>query len=229
MLGSKMTEANLIENGFVLVAPFLDPVELSIYESAVSDVNESSIASRNLLDLTWCQDLATKIRGKLNNMGLLPKNSVAVQCTYFAKSVEQNWLVPVHQDLSIPVAEKIQHPDLSGWTLKDGVNFVQPPDYVLDELVAVRIHLDDCGITDGPLRIVAGSHKFGRVPNSEALSLRGHIGETVCPVRKGGALLMKPLVLHASSKSSGNHHRRVLHFVFGPPVLPFGLTWNCWS
>ena len=156
----------------------------------------------------------------------MPRNSIALQCTLFEKSVDQNWLVSIHQDLSIPVAEKVEHPDLNGWAEKDGVIFVQPPDCVLNELVAVRIHIDDCGMSDGPLRIVAGTHKFGRMANMIALTLRDQICETICPVSKGGALLIKPLVLHASSKSSGNSKRRVLHFVFGPSELPLGLKWK---
>jgi hypothetical protein len=38
-------------------------------------------------------------------------------------------------------------------------------------------------------------------------------------------MLMRPLLLHASSRASGASRRRVLHFVFGPRELPFGLAW----
>jgi len=37
---------------------------------------------------------------------------------------------------------------------------------------------------------------------------------------------MRPLLLHASSKAHTPRHRRVLHFVFGPPALPLGLHWH---
>jgi hypothetical protein len=43
--------------------------------------------------------------------------------------------------------------------------------------------------------------------------------------RSGGALILKPLLLHASSKARVAVHRRVLHFVFGPQALPLGLEW----
>lgn len=125
--------------------------------------------------------------------------------------------------MSIPVAAKINHPELIGWAEKEGSIFVQPPDTVLNEFVAVRVHIDECGENDGPLRVVVGSHKYGRIKNEGALALRDQIGETLCAVSKGGALLIKPLVLHASSKSTGHSKRRVLHFVFAPPELPFGL------
>ena len=41
------------------------------------------------------------------------------------------------------------------------------------------------------------------------------------PAKRGDALILRPLVLHASSKPSGSSLRRVLHFVFGPEVLPY--------
>jgi hypothetical protein len=39
-------------------------------------------------------------------------------------------------------------------------------------------------------------------------------------------MLMKPLLLHASSKASVAGIRRVLHFVFGPAQLPGALRWR---
>jgi hypothetical protein len=56
--------------------------------------------------------------------------------------------------------------------------------------------------------------------------LRTAGGESVVAVNRGGALVMRPLILHASSKASAPKARRVLHFVFGPPQLPFGLEWR---
>ncbi len=41
--------------------------------------------------------------------------------------------------------------------------------------------------------------------------------------RDGVAVI--PQVLHASSKATGSGLRRVLHFVFGPASLPYGLQW----
>jgi hypothetical protein len=45
------------------------------------------------------------------------------------------------------------------------------------------------------------------------------------PVPRARAMLMQPLLLHASSKATGTSRRRVLHFLFGPPALPCGLAW----
>jgi hypothetical protein len=132
----------------------------------------------------------------------------------------------MHQDLSIPVRGRVDDANLSGWSDKDGTLFVQPPDEVLDQLVAVRLHVDACGLGDGPLRVLPGSHTSGRLTATEVQVARRQFEEAPCEVQQGGALILKPLLLHASSKASGQSRRRVLHFVFGPRSLPHGLEWR---
>jgi ectoine hydroxylase-related dioxygenase (phytanoyl-CoA dioxygenase family) len=128
--------------------------------------------------------------------------------------------------LSIPVRERITHPACTGWSEKEGVCFVQPPLSVLQSLVAIRVHLDECGPAAGPLRVVPGSHRHGRLSESEGQHLRQVNGEFQCFAKRGDALLMRPLLLHASSRATEAVRRRVLHFVFGPAELPHGLGWN---
>jgi ectoine hydroxylase-related dioxygenase (phytanoyl-CoA dioxygenase family) len=151
---------------------------------------------------------------------------VAVQCTLLDKSPAKNWLVSLHQDLSIPVASRMDDPGLSGWSEKEGQLYVQPPVNVLEQLVAVRVHLDGCTAKNGALRVVPGSHTQGRVDQGKTESLREQHGETLVPVASGGALVMRPLILHASSKAITPGARRVLHFLFGPTSLPLGLEWR---
>jgi hypothetical protein len=182
--------------------------------------------SRRLLDQAWCAHLAGALRGDARIRSLLPGKAVAVQCTFFAKSPTKNWLVALHQDLSIPVKERVESPECSGWSEKEGQLYVQPPITVLERLVAVRVHIDDCPAENGALRVVPHSHMEGRLDPSQAEALRQRHGETVIPVAQGGVLVMRPLLLHASSKATSLNPRRVLHFVFGPPVLPLGLEWR---
>jgi ectoine hydroxylase-related dioxygenase (phytanoyl-CoA dioxygenase family) len=168
--------------------------------------------------------LARKVMGHPDVREVLPERARAVQCTFFEKSAATNWLVPIHQDLSIPVSGRVDHPALSGWSEKEGAVFVQAPDSVLEQMLAVRVHVDDCSLEDGPLRVVPGSHEFGRLEPAQAAQA-GRTAGVAIPANRGDALLMRPLVLHASSKSSGSSLRRVLHFVFGPESLPYGLSW----
>lgn len=182
--------------------------------------------SRCLLEEAWCAELAGTIRLHDALAPHVPRAHVAVQCTCFEKSDASNWLVPMHQDLGISVAGKVPHPRLSGWSEKEGVQYVQAPVSLLRQLVAVRLHLDACGEADGPLKVVPGSHRLGRFSAAQALLMRHGRGEIACPVPRGSAMVMRPLLLHASSKSRGEGRRRVLHFLFGPRSLPFGLHWH---
>lgn len=214
------------KDGFAVLSQILTDSACATISSELTQVPSNGIGCRRLLDFPWCKELAQTIRQHHVITKALPSDPVAVQCTYFEKSQDQNWLVPIHQDLSIPVREKVDHTSLFGWSEKDDSVFVQPPEMVLRELVAVRLHIDECGVDDGPLRVVPGSHKAGRLSNETALTVRDNLGEVVCTVAKGGALLLKPLLLHASSKAVGSSRRRVLHLVFGPRLLPFGLQWQ---
>ena len=79
---------------------------------------------------------------------------------------------------------------------------------------------------DGPLRVLPGTHTQGRLSPTSMATLRQQGTETVCTAPAGAALLMRPLLVHASSKSTGTSRRRVLHFAFGPATLPHGLRWH---
>ncbi|MES2743704.1 MAG: phytanoyl-CoA dioxygenase family protein [Pseudomonadota bacterium] len=210
----------------MIAPPLLAPNALAGLAAALSGVARDGPGSRQLLGQNWCASLAGRLRAQPMLAALLPPDAAAVQCTYFEKSAQQNWLVPLHQDLSIAVAHKVAHPGLRGWSEKEGCLFVQPPDAVLAQLVAVRLHIDHCSADDGPLRVVPCSHQHGRLSEEDAVRTRAAAGESACVVASGGALIMRPLLLHASSKSRGTGRRRVLHFVFGPRALPFGLRWQ---
>ena len=97
---------------------------------------------------------------------------------------------------------------------------------VLEQLVALRVHLDPCREEDGPLQFVPATHMLGRVDAGQARVLKGTGPVVTCALERGGVLMMRPLALHASSKAGGTSRRRVLHFVFGPPELPHGLRWE---
>jgi len=221
-----MHEHSFAANGFALVAEVLCPEECEAVAECVSPGVASSGGTRSLLEQPWCASLARRLREHSVLSTLVPAQFVAVQCTYFEKSAARNWLVPVHQDLSVPVAERVSAPALRGWSEKEGSIFVQAPIEVLEQLVAVRLHLDPCGEQDGPLRVVPGTHDRGRIEPEEAAAIRATAIEVACHTQKGEALALRPLLLHASSKATGTSKRRVLHFLFGPRHLPNGLRWQ---
>lgn len=181
---------------------------------------------RDLLRLRWCAELIAPLRAGLQALGLLSSDAVAVQCTLFRKTPDCNWKVPYHQDLSIPVAGKVAHHALSGWSEKDDGAYVQPPPELLAELLAVRLHLDPCRDDEGALRVVPGSHRLGRLRAERIAAMDKRRDEAVCTAEVGDLVLMRPLLLHASSKAMRPNGRRVLHFLFAPPDPGCGLRWR---
>ena len=220
-----MNADSFAANGFAIVPNVLSTAACTaIAEHVASD--SASSGARGLLQHQWCVALAKYVREHAALSELIPEMSVAVQCTYFEKSADHNWLVPIHQDLSIPVAERVEALQLHGWSEKEGLLFVQPPMDVLEKLIAVRVHLDACGANDGQLQVVPGSHLCGHIQAAEAILMRSAATAIRCSAAQGDALVMRPLLLHASSKSVGTSRRRVLHFVYGPRLIPHGLQWQ---
>jgi Phytanoyl-CoA dioxygenase (PhyH) len=221
-----MSQHNFKANGFALIPQIVSNLECDRISDKLNYLGKDLTGTRNLISQPWCQELADSLSQNQILSTLISSELVAVQCSYFQKSPSSNWLVPIHQDLSIPVAKRIENPILTGWSEKEGILYVQPPVEFLERLVAVRLHIDRCGIGDGGLRVVPGSHLGGKLNQTEALNLRQKKNQIECFAEKGDVLIVQPLLLHSSSKSSGSGLRRVLHFLFAPLALPCGLEWN---
>lgn len=143
---------------------------------------------------------------------------------YFDKPEQSNWFVAYHQDLSISVEKRLDIPGFGPWTVKQDQYAVQPPLPVLEQTLTLRIHLDDTDSSNGALKVIPGSHNKGLYrPGSGDLDREK---EVVCAVKKGGVMLMRPLLLHASARSTGAKRRRVMHIECSAAALPAGLNWS---
>jgi hypothetical protein len=149
--------------------------------------------------------------------------------TIFDKTPLANWKVPWHQDLTIAVSARFPVDGFGPWSVKGGVVHVQPPIEVLRQTVAVRVHLDDTPASNGALRLLPGTHRLGRVDESSLEVLQRDGREVVCSMKAGSALLMSPLLLHASSAAEVPTRRRVLHFEYSAAQLPADLEWSLGS
>jgi hypothetical protein len=147
-----------------------------------------------------------------------------VRGIYFDKPAGANWKVPWHQDLTIAVRERRNVAGYGPWSIKAGIPHVQPPVSILENILTLRLHLDCTDESNGALRIKPGSHKYGRLCSREIESWRQR-SDVIVRVAKGGVILMRPLLLHASSAAENPKHRRVLHFEFSSSDLPDGLEW----
>src|SRR5262249_21688283 len=113
----------------------------------------------------------------------------------------------------------------SAWTEKAGVPHVQPPVQVLQNMLAVRVHLDDCGPDNGPLRVLPGSHA-GELSPAGIADWIARTEPVTCVARAGDVLAFRPLLLHASSRAVTPQHRRVVQIEFAAGPLPGGLAWR---
>ncbi len=146
-----------------------------------------------------------------------------VKSIYFDKPEKANWYVAYHQDLTISVDKKLQLENFGPWTVKQNQYAVQPPVGLLEQNFTIRIHLDDTDADNGALRIIEASHlkKIYRPETIDHASEK----ETICPVHSGGIMIMKPLLLHSSGRSTSGKRRRVIHIEFSDQALPEGLAW----
>lgn len=155
------------------------------------------------------------------------KTYFVVKSIYFDKPATSNWVVPYHQDLTINLSEKIITDSFSNWTSKHNQVSAQPPISILENIFTIRIHLDDTTQENGAVKIIPRSHLKGiiQLTNNEIDKNE----EFICEVSKGSIMLMKPLTLHASTRTTNNKRRRVIHIEFSNQKLPNNLQWSEYS
>ncbi len=155
---------------------------------------------------------------------LLGDNYFVVKSIYFDKPQTSNWYVSYHQDLTISVDKKMPVDGYENWTNKQNQFAVQPPINILENIVTVRIHLDETDENNGALKVVPKSHLKGIYrPETIDWSVER---EEYCKVQEGGIMLMKPLLLHSSGRTINNKQRRVVHIEFSNQELPEELDWS---
>ncbi len=222
-------------DGSALLPAVFDSIELATLIEAISSIDQKDgvrsrggiYAIRNLLHLSSvARSLAhlPKVCGIVRDHLVLV--AFPVRGTLFDKTPGANWLVPWHQDLTICVAARIDLPGYGPWTTKAGVCHVQPPAAILQAILSIRIHLDDCDESNGALRVLPGTHRLGRLTPRQIEEHQRSAEPVLSPVAAGGVLVMRPLLLHASSAASNAAHRRVIHIDYASSELDGGLRWS---
>lgn len=180
---------------------------------------------RNLLNVVpLTRDLANSAACRALVEPTLGSNARVVRGIYFDKHPDANWKVAWHQDLTIAVQQRIDVDGYGPWSIKAGIHHVQPPVSILENMLTVRLHLDDTGAANGALRVVPGSQQQGRL-DPEQIEYWKQQRPFTCVVKSGDALMMRPLLLHSSLAAVSPKHRRVLHFEYSSIDLPAGLCW----
>jgi ectoine hydroxylase-related dioxygenase (phytanoyl-CoA dioxygenase family) len=226
--------AEIEKNGFTICDNVLSPKHVTRLLAAVGRIEAqgalrkrgATFAVRNLLNVSAeVRDLANSAAVRKMVELVLGSECFAVRGILFDKIPEANWKVPWHQDVTIAVQEKVEASGFGPWSIKADVLHVQPPAFVLERMISIRLHLDPCGEANGALRVIPGSHRQGRIREEQIARIRSEVPERICEVKAGGALLMRPLLLHASAPSLVPDHRRVIHIDFAAVKLPNGMCW----
>jgi hypothetical protein len=157
---------------------------------------------------------------------ILGSASRPVRAVLFNKTPTTNWRLGWHQDRTIAVTTRIEVDGFGPWTCKKGVIHVAPPFSVLAGMVTLRIHLDPVSATNAPLLIAPGSHRYGRIRQSDVPRVVRECGTSACLAQAGDVWLYATPILHASDAAYDPVRRRVLQIDFAAGELPGGLQWR---
>ena len=129
----------------------LDSAAFARFESAYLAEGIEASNSRDLLLSPAVRALAVSPALRWLVEPVLGLGAFPVCARLFNKNPDTNWLVPWHKDLTIRVRERREVAGYGPWSRKDGVDHVQPPVAVLENMLAVRIHLDPADSSNGGL------------------------------------------------------------------------------
>ena len=230
----KTYKSEIEELGFTTIENIYSTEEVQKIIETINQVDTSKDTFRKSNDLFAIRQFLKEVpetqnlifNENLQNVisELFGKNYFVIKSIYFDKPETSNWYVSYHQDLTISVDKKIELDNFKFWTTKQNQFAVQPPIEILENIYTIRIHLDDTDENNGALKVIEKSH-LKKIYRPENIDWQTE-NETICNVKKGGLMIMKPLILHSSSRTTNNKKRRVIHIEFSDANLPNGLNWS---
>lgn len=209
------------KQGFAIIPEILRPKEVGslLDELSRAELPRSRAGVRHAMRLPAVVAVAQNSRLMAIARQVLGEAALPFRATLFDKSPTANWLVVWHQDTALPLRERRDTPGWGPWSVKDGVAYAHAPASSLRQVLALRVHLDDSTAGNGPLRVLPGTHTLGVLTDDALHDLSTRIAAVDCLVSRGGVLAMRPLIVHASSKSQAEIPRRVLHIEYAASRL----------
>jgi hypothetical protein len=206
----------LDDQGFEIVPDVIDSgaVSLLIQILSSSSLQRSRAGTRNAFQIDEVRSLALDPSLMTFANEALGDRATPFRATLFDKSPYSNWLVVWPQDTALPLRERRDAPGWGPWSVKEGVICAHAPASALEQVLAIRIHLDDSTAENGPLRVLPATQRLGVLSDDAIHELAERTPVIECRVGSGGLVLMKPLIVHASSKSKNDAPRRVLHIEY---------------
>jgi ectoine hydroxylase-related dioxygenase (phytanoyl-CoA dioxygenase family) len=217
------------ENGFAVVPGLFSSDCMDRLLEAVDRLapRRSRAGIRHALGLAPVAGIARQTQVIGLARAVIGPDAFPFRATLFDKSPQSNWLVVWHQDTALPLRKPGEALGWGPWSVKEGVHYAHAPAAAMSQVLALRIHLDDSNAENGPLRVLPRTHMLGVLSDDRLHELSTQIAPVECIVPKGGVVAMRPLVVHASSKSQTDAPRRVLHIEYAAAASiakPFELT-----
>ena len=200
--------------GFSVHDSVISAAEAAALRDRLGCVSRSRAGARHLMTHPDVAAIAMNPRMLSLAREVLGVAALPYRATLFDKSAASNWLVTWHQDTALPLRSRTDLDGWGPWSIKAGVNYAQAPAAALEQVVALRLHLDDSTADNGPLRVIADSHRKGVLTDADIASLVAKESAVDCLVSIGGVIRMRPLIVHASSKATNGRPRRVLHIEY---------------
>jgi ectoine hydroxylase-related dioxygenase (phytanoyl-CoA dioxygenase family) len=225
---------SITENGFTVINNIFSDEEINAIINVLENIDTSKETFRKsedlfairqfLKEIPDVKDLIFNDHIKRIIKEIFGDHYFVVKSIYFDKPEKSNWYVAYHQDLTISVDKKLELSNFGPWTTKQNQFAVQPPLNILENIFTIRIHLDDTDENNGALKVVPTSHSKG-IYRPETIDWNIET-EEICNVNKGGIMIMKPLILHGSNRTTNGKKRRVIHIEFSDLELPGELNWS---
>jgi len=204
------------EHGFEILDDYIDGNAVVSLIKAVenSSISRSRAGIRHALEIDAVRSLSFDSRLTQLASTALGGSASPFRATLFEKSPRSNWLVVWHQDTALPLQERSNVAGWGPWSIKEGAICAHAPASALEHILAIRVHLDDSTAENGSLKVLPGTHALGVLSDDTIHELTQRTQSFECHIRSGGLLLMKPLLVHASSKTKNQSPRRVLHIEY---------------
>jgi len=209
------------DSGFDILPGVFSAAEIESLSAHLTSATlpRSRAGARNALSDTGIAELARDGRLLRIASRVLSGDAFPFNAILFDKSKRSNWLVVWHQDTALPLRTRREVPGWGPWSIKAGVLYAHAPAEALSRIVALRVHLDDSTAENGPLMVLPGSHDRGVLTDAQIKDSSRAVQPVACLVGAGGVVVMRPLLVHSSSKVAGLAPRTVLHIEYATSRL----------